>query len=200
MIAATPGRSLPSRSSSEAPPPVETHETRSAIPASWTARTESPPPTTVKPSHSATAFATANVPSAKRGHSKTPIGPFQKTVPASAIAAANSSREAGPMSRPSQPSGRSSYGATCVAASAANDSAAMTSVGSRTSNGNGFSARTSSAIFPPISTRSAREPRFLSTATLSSTFAPPATITNGRATSPSRAPRCSSSASSSSPA
>ena len=34
------------------------------------------------------------------------------------------------------------------------------------SNGNGFSARTSSAILPPISTRSAREPRFVSTADL----------------------------------
>ena len=32
------------------------------------------------PSHVATACATAFVPSAKRGHSKTPIGPFQKTV------------------------------------------------------------------------------------------------------------------------
>ena len=53
---------------------------RSATPASCTARTESPPPTTVKPSQSASARATANVPSAKRGHSKTPIGPFQKTV------------------------------------------------------------------------------------------------------------------------
>ena len=46
-----------------------------------------------------------------------------------------------------------------------------------TSNGNGFTSRTSSAIFPPISTWSAREPRFVRTATLSSTFAPPETIT-----------------------
>ena len=46
-IAAIPGRSLPSSSSSEAPPPVEIHEIRSATPASCTARTESPPPTTV---------------------------------------------------------------------------------------------------------------------------------------------------------
>ena len=73
-------------------------------------------------------------------------------------------------------------------------------VGSSTSNGNGFSARTSSAIFPPISTRSAREPRFFSTPTLSATLAPPDTITNGRSTSPSSAPRFSSSASSSRPA
>ena len=46
-IAATPGSSLPSSSSSDAPPPVDTHETLSASPSSWTARTESPPPTTV---------------------------------------------------------------------------------------------------------------------------------------------------------
>src|SRR5207249_45085 len=46
-IATTPGRSLPSSSSSEAPPPVETQEMRSARPSSFTARTESPPPTTV---------------------------------------------------------------------------------------------------------------------------------------------------------
>ena len=84
-IAATPGSSLPSSSSSEAPPPVETQSIRSARPASSTARTESPPPTTVCASASATACATAFVPSANRGHSKTPIGPFQKTVFASAI-------------------------------------------------------------------------------------------------------------------
>src|SRR5205807_2877962 len=45
-IAATPGSSLPSSSSSEAPPPVDTQETRSARPSSLTARSESPPPTT----------------------------------------------------------------------------------------------------------------------------------------------------------
>src|SRR5205823_7753494 len=60
-IAFTPGNSLPSSSSSEAPPPVEIHEMRSATPASCTARTESPPPTTVKPSQLATASAIANV-------------------------------------------------------------------------------------------------------------------------------------------
>ena len=54
-IAATPGSSLPSRSSSEAPPPVDTHDTRSARPSSVSARTESPPPTTLNASASATA-------------------------------------------------------------------------------------------------------------------------------------------------
>jgi cation diffusion facilitator family transporter len=45
-IADTPGSSLPSSSSSEAPPPVETHETRSVRSSSRSARTESAPPTT----------------------------------------------------------------------------------------------------------------------------------------------------------
>jgi dienelactone hydrolase len=109
-IAATPGSSLPSRSSSDAPPPVETQEMRSASPASWTARTESPPPTTVNASASAsaTASAIAFVPSAKRAHSKTPIGPFQKTVRAPRMRSPKAWRVSGPMSRPSQPSGTSS--------------------------------------------------------------------------------------------
>src|SRR4029079_14932895 len=79
-IAATPGSSLPSSSSREAPPPVDTHEISSSSPSSETARTESPPPTTVYPSTAATAWATAFVPAAERCHSKTPIGPFQNTV------------------------------------------------------------------------------------------------------------------------
>src|SRR5262249_32179279 len=141
-IAATPGSSFPSSSSSEAPPPVEIHEIRSATPASYTARTESPPPTTVKPSHPATARATANVPSPKPGHSNTPTGPFQTAALPPATAAATSSRVSGPTSRPSQPGGGSSYGVIRVSASAANESAATTSRGSITSNGNGFSART----------------------------------------------------------
>src|SRR5207244_5583095 len=91
-IAATPGSGFPSSSSSDAPPPVEIHEICSATPASWTARTESPPPTTVKPSHSASARATAKVPSANAGHSKTPIGPFQKTARAPAARRAKSAR------------------------------------------------------------------------------------------------------------
>ena len=46
-IAATPGSSRPSSSSSDAPPPVETQSILSARPSSSIARTESPPPTTV---------------------------------------------------------------------------------------------------------------------------------------------------------
>src|SRR5439155_6997344 len=101
----TPGSSAPSRNSSAAPPPVESHETLSTSPSSARARAESAPPTTECAVAEATASATAFVPSAKRGHSKTPIGPFQKIVRASAMRSAKSSRVSGPMSSPSQPSG-----------------------------------------------------------------------------------------------
>ncbi len=47
--ASTPGRALPSISSSDAPPPVERWSTRSASPNSASAAAESPPPTTVVP-------------------------------------------------------------------------------------------------------------------------------------------------------
>ena len=62
--------------------------TRSASPNSARAAAESPPPTTVVPGARATASATARVPAAKGSISNTPIGPFQKTVPAPAIRAA----------------------------------------------------------------------------------------------------------------
>src|SRR5262245_6635984 len=126
-IAATPGSSLPSSSSSEAPPPVETQETCPARPSSFSARTESPPPTTEYAGDSATASATAFVPSANGGHSKTPIGPFQKIVHAPFRKWAKRSRVSGPMSRPSQPSGTSSYATTFVSASDSKAEAATTS-------------------------------------------------------------------------
>ena len=59
---------------------------------------------------SATAVATAFVPSANGGHSKTPIGPFQKIVFAVPKSSAKRSRLFGPMSRPSQPSGHGVVG------------------------------------------------------------------------------------------
>ena len=52
----------------------------SARPNWLTAATESPPPTTVVPLQSATAFATSCVPPANAGNSNTPMGPFQITV------------------------------------------------------------------------------------------------------------------------
>src|SRR5207244_1234708 len=96
--AATPGSTLPSMNSSEAPPPVETCVSLSARPACSTAWTDSPPPTMVTAFDSAMAWATASVPLAKRGSSKTPIGPFQRTVPARVSSARNASMARGPMS------------------------------------------------------------------------------------------------------
>ena len=80
--AARPGRSPCSMSSSDAPPPVDTWSTPSSRPNLARAAALSPPPTMVKPGDDATALARAMVPSAKRGSSNRPMGPFQKRVPA----------------------------------------------------------------------------------------------------------------------
>src|SRR5262249_11170300 len=83
--AALPGIVFPAMNSSDAPPPVEMWLTLPAPPAWFTAATESPPPTTVRPRQAATARATASVPAANAGRSNTPIGPFQNTVRARAM-------------------------------------------------------------------------------------------------------------------
>src|SRR5207237_9407678 len=89
VSASTPGSFLPSRNSSEAPPPVEMCEIFSATPAACTAATESPPPTMeTAPRLLATARAIATVPSAKGSISNTPIGPFQTIVLPAAISVA----------------------------------------------------------------------------------------------------------------
>ena len=67
---------------------ADTWSTRSASPKLRIAAALSPPPTTVKPRQSATASATVRVPAANGASSKTPIGPFQSTVAASAISSA----------------------------------------------------------------------------------------------------------------
>ena len=105
--ASRPGRSPCSRSSREAPPPVDTKPTWDARSSSSSAATESPPPTTVKARESATALATVRVPAAKRSSSNTPIGPFQNTVPAPATASAKAPAVSGPMSTPRHPRGTS---------------------------------------------------------------------------------------------
>src|SRR3989454_9610320 len=79
--AATPGSGLPSRNSSDAPPPVETWVSLDVRPA--TAAAESPPPTTVgapRPVASTIPSATAPAPASNGGCSNTPIGPFHTTV------------------------------------------------------------------------------------------------------------------------
>src|ERR1700728_4168158 len=80
--AATPGSSIPARNSSDAPPPVEICEIRSATPADLIAFSESPPPTTLTAPDHATAFASATVPRSNGGTSNTPIAPLQPLVPA----------------------------------------------------------------------------------------------------------------------
>ena len=193
-IAATPGSTLPSSSSSEAPPPVETHDRRRRARAPrgrarnrrrrrrCTRLPRRPPPR--RPS----------CPSAKRAHSKTPIGPFQNTVfaPRGSRGEARASR--GRCRARASPPAASSYGAR-PASRRPRRRRGRDDVGrSSTGNGSGSSSRSCSAIFPPTSTVSALPPRFSSTPSLSSTFAPPATSTNGRSTSPSSLPRFSSSA------
>merc|ERR1712054_22196 len=105
--AATPGSTLPSRSSSDAPPPVLMWVILSARPIPSTAATLSPPPIIVvadSPSE-ARAVATSFVPVAYLGISKTPIGPFHNTVLLSLQTFANISALFGPMSSPIHPSG-----------------------------------------------------------------------------------------------
>src|SRR5699024_11198276 len=72
LAAATPGSSLPSRNSREAPPPVEMWLILSPNPSWLTAAAESPPPIMVVASVSARALATAIVPFARTGFSNTP--------------------------------------------------------------------------------------------------------------------------------
>src|SRR5208283_1910138 len=99
LRASTPGSFLPSRNSSDAPPPVEMCVILSATPAAFTAATLSPPPTmeTAAP-FSATASAIFFVPLANASISNTPMGPFHTIVRAIAISLANSSTDFGPMS------------------------------------------------------------------------------------------------------
>src|SRR5205823_14465791 len=86
LSASTPGSFLPSKNSSDAPPPVEICVILSATPDWWTAATESPPPTMeVAVRLPATAWAILMVPLANGATSKTPIGPFQTMVLAPAI-------------------------------------------------------------------------------------------------------------------
>src|ERR1700761_19520 len=155
--AVRPGRVLPSRYSSDAPPPVEMcPKDDSSSPKDRPAPAESPPPTTVSPATLVSASATALVPAANAGNSNTPIGPFQNTVLASASLDANSSLEAGPMSRPMCPSGIASAATTAAGASAANRGATTMSVG-RTSSTPRSAARVSISLHESMWSASSSE-------------------------------------------
>mmetsp|Transcript_10101 Transcript_10101/g.19545 ORF Transcript_10101/g.19545 Transcript_10101/m.19545 type:complete len:287 (+) Transcript_10101:777-1637(+) len=132
LRAATPGSTRPSRSSREAPPPVEMWDILGPRPAASTAATESPPPMMVvvpEAVSSASFCATTFVPSAKFFHSNTPMGPFQTMSLQSESLSAISLLVSGPLSRPIQPSSISSTFATLKLASSANASASTTSEG-----------------------------------------------------------------------
>src|SRR6185369_17848980 len=119
--ASRPGSGLPSRYSSEAPPPVEMWvNPSSGMPSARTAAAESPPPTTVRPSTFVIASATPRVPTANGASSKTPIGPFQNTVRAPSSADENVATLWGPMSSPIRSAGIASAATVSYSASAAN--------------------------------------------------------------------------------
>merc|ERR1719291_1531225 len=106
--ASTPGRTLPSRSSKLAPPPVLQWVTLSSVSYFLQAVAVSPPPITVT-TPAAVASTTASmsflVPTSNLDISKTPIGPFHRIVLDSLTAAAFISQDLGPQSRPMKPSG-----------------------------------------------------------------------------------------------
>src|SRR5699024_76094 len=105
----SPGSSLPSRYSSEAPPPIEIWVNSSAYPSSIAAAAESPPPMIVVAlSRSAIVLHTPIVPFANASISNTPIGPFQTTVRAPSSTFLNALMLPSPMSRHSLSAGISS--------------------------------------------------------------------------------------------
>mmetsp|Transcript_3185 Transcript_3185/g.8659 ORF Transcript_3185/g.8659 Transcript_3185/m.8659 type:complete len:211 (-) Transcript_3185:834-1466(-) len=114
---ATPGRSLPSSSSSEAPPPVLQCVTLSSVSYFLQAVAVSPPPMTVM-TPSLVAFTTSSmsvlVPVSNEAISNTPIGPFQIRVLEDMTAARLSSMDRGPQSRPMKPSGMPSAWVHCL--------------------------------------------------------------------------------------
>src|SRR6266571_5459893 len=146
--AASPGSRWPSRYSRLAPTPVEIGEkSPGAKPRRRAAAAESPPPITVSPCTALIASATALVPAANAGNSKTPTGPFQNTVFASRSFAVNSSLVAGPISTPSRSAGKLATGTTSCSASGANRLAATRSTGSTISTPRRRASASSSDVF-----------------------------------------------------
>lgn len=101
-------RTLPSKSSKEAPPPVDTCDRSFSLPALATTVAVSPPPTiTVDPFLVASMAASKreDEPLANAGNSNTPAGPFQRIVLDSSTVARKASFDLGPASSPIHPSG-----------------------------------------------------------------------------------------------
>mmetsp|Transcript_7423 Transcript_7423/g.16344 ORF Transcript_7423/g.16344 Transcript_7423/m.16344 type:complete len:387 (-) Transcript_7423:608-1768(-) len=106
--AATPGNSLPSRSSKEAPPPVLQWVTFCSVPYFLQAVAVSPPPMMVMVPACVTFTISSMrllVPASNFAISKTPMGPFQMMVLADCTAAAFLLMDSGPQSRPMKPAG-----------------------------------------------------------------------------------------------
>mmetsp|Transcript_73482 Transcript_73482/g.195293 ORF Transcript_73482/g.195293 Transcript_73482/m.195293 type:complete len:213 (-) Transcript_73482:860-1498(-) len=106
--AATPGNSLPSKSSKEAPPPVLQWVTLSSVSYFLQAVAVSPPPMTVIVPDFVTSTTLAIidfVPASNFAISNTPIGPFQMMVLDLAIASSFFTIDLGPQSSPIKPAG-----------------------------------------------------------------------------------------------
>mmetsp|Transcript_2051 Transcript_2051/g.3787 ORF Transcript_2051/g.3787 Transcript_2051/m.3787 type:complete len:224 (-) Transcript_2051:746-1417(-) len=112
---ARPGKTLPSSSSREAPPPVEMWDSFGAWPDFSAALAESPPPTIDMQVllWSASVLATAKVPCLKFSNSNTPMGPFQIAVLALDSTSQYKSWVFGPMSRAIWSAGMFSSDVTC---------------------------------------------------------------------------------------
>src|SRR5437016_4223983 len=210
--AATPGSGLPSRNSSDAPPPVETWVSLDARPA--TAAAESPPPTTVvvpRRVASTIASATARVPASNGGCSKTPIGPFHTTVFAWSRRARKSKRVVSSMSNTAQSSGtlsletsrrsaaRSRLGATTAPRgrmsflpARATTALARSTLSRSTSDPPTPKPRARKNVFamaPPTRISSTLGNRVSMTSILPEILAPPSTATKGRRGRSSASPR-----------
>merc|ERR1711971_1274891 len=108
LRAATPGSTLPSKSSIEAPPPVLQCVTLSIVLYFLQAVAVSPPPMTETAPFSVaptTASMRDLVPASNLPISNTPIGPFQIIVFDASTAALFNSLDLGPQSNPMKPSG-----------------------------------------------------------------------------------------------
>merc|ERR1712187_754988 len=108
LRAATPGSTLPSKSSMEAPPPVLQCVTLSIVLYFLQAVAVSPPPITETAPFSVaptTASMRDFVPASNFPISKTPIGPFQIMVFDASTAALFNAFDFGPQSSPIKPSG-----------------------------------------------------------------------------------------------
>ena len=164
---------------------------RSATPASWTARTESPPPTTVQPVALGERAGDRKRALGERAATRRRPSARSRTRCVRRRSAARSPRASSGRCR-----GRASRRAARRTASPASRRPPRTRPRRRRRPAGRPRTRTGSRSARPrpscrrsgLRLRARRGSR--ARATLSSTFAPPEMITNGRSTSPSSAPRC----------